>query len=218
MQGITGQIGHRFTAQEARGNKMSTYKNTYEEDYDIWKESIDKTKLRRKLEEDLRKEMTVDEMVELALKRGVKVPHYPETPPDYHDESGRQYFGPKQVRHASDLEVGKEYIRISTMPDMRIEQIRCRFDEFIYLEENPESGREAGWHIELIPLKHTGDKAYIWWDIIPLWSVSLHPMPDGKWKRSRTIKWLEFAPPITNCDCPTDYDPDMWYSKYIPDD
>lgn len=174
---------------------------------------INKTKLRNILRDKLNKvnlddDSSLGTLHRLAEQLGIKkdeIPYHPQTPPDYHDEPGRPHFGPMQVRHASDLEIGKKY-KLKNISWSNAEQkwheATIIFNGFIYLEDedincNPKYGN---WHMKVKvvePKPFSAEKI-----ITPEWSLyiwNLHPNQSGVWnnadaKNKRGAPHIAFLP------------------------
>ena len=156
---------------------------------------VDVTKTRRRIEEALRKDTADTSIVELAEKLGIEVAYLPQQPEDYHDELGRQNFGPKQVRHASDLKIGQMYWlihldkrgRMDNGRKVRLIKLYCE-PTTTYLGDREEEAIE--WYMEYIVVDNSSTNDNGMSGAVRLADVNIHPYKDSF---SRPNNWIAQA-------------------------
>ena len=145
---------------------------------------VDVTKTRRRIEEALRKDTADTSIVELAEKLGIEAAYIPQQPEDYHDELGRPNFGPKQVRHASDLKIGQMYWlihfdkrgRMDNGRKVRLIKLYCE-PTTTYLGDREEEAIE--WYMEYIVVGNSSTNGNGMSGAIRLACVNIHPYKDS---------------------------------------
>lgn len=153
-------------------------------------DNLDKAKTRRKVEEALRKEVSSEQLVNIARELGVELAFLPEPPQCCcgHRDPDRPNFGPDQVRCPHQLRKGLHYFDVHS-----VHSVGGYRQEFIVVKEPYYSPEYKGWWMKV---------KYLRTDTI--WDASLQdrnifPYHKGNWNTSNWVAFTEESRPRCYC-------------------